>query len=114
MSGFSHAFFFFSSRRRHTISDRDWSSDVCSSDPRKGPQRGRGTAMKTVPTLRVVSKSDAPAKLDELGVADLPAEVRLALADIAGAAREGLLAMSVRSEERRVGKECRSRWSPYH
>src|SRR3989440_8969892 len=25
-------FFFFSSRRRHTISDRDWSSDVCSSD----------------------------------------------------------------------------------
>src|SRR2546421_6416136 len=23
---------FFSSRRRHTISDRDWSSDVCSSD----------------------------------------------------------------------------------
>src|SRR2546421_2747774 len=25
-------FFFFSSRRRHTRSDRDWSSDVCSSD----------------------------------------------------------------------------------
>src|SRR6266536_3361059 len=24
--------FFFSSRRRHTISTRDWSSDVCSSD----------------------------------------------------------------------------------
>src|SRR5207249_12011859 len=24
--------FFFSSRRRHTISNRDWSSDVCSSD----------------------------------------------------------------------------------
>ena len=23
-------------------------------------------------------------------------------------------ATSVRSEERRVGKECRSRWSPYH
>ena len=22
--------------------------------------------------------------------------------------------MRVRSEERRVGKECRSRWSPYH
>src|SRR2546429_9215859 len=27
---------------------------------------------------------------------------------------EGLLASVVRSEERRVGKECRSRWSPYH
>src|SRR5206468_10068735 len=26
------AHFFFSSRRRHTRSDRDWSSDVCSSD----------------------------------------------------------------------------------
>src|SRR3712207_9488910 len=30
---------------------------------------------------------------------------------------DGTLAMAVsdtRSEERRVGKECRSRWSPYH
>ena len=25
-----------------------------------------------------------------------------------------LLGSSTRSEERRVGKECRSRWSPYH
>ncbi len=24
------------------------------------------------------------------------------------------LVVSIRSEERRVGKECRSRWSPYH
>ena len=24
------------------------------------------------------------------------------------------LDLSIRSEERRVGKECRSRWSPYH
>src|SRR5215213_4806558 len=51
--------------------------------------------MKTVPTLRVVSKPDAPAEWAELGVCDLPAEVRLVLMDIAGAAREGLLAMSV-------------------
>src|SRR5699024_11323096 len=28
----SHFVFFFSSRRRHTRSKRDWSSDVCSSD----------------------------------------------------------------------------------
>src|SRR5699024_11806110 len=28
----SHEIFFFSSRRRHTRSKRDWSSDVCSSD----------------------------------------------------------------------------------
>ena len=26
----------------------------------------------------------------------------------------GLDPMKTRSEERRVGKECRSRWSPYH
>ena len=25
-----------------------------------------------------------------------------------------LVWMLIRSEERRVGKECRSRWSPYH
>ena len=33
----------------------------------------------------------------------------LAVADALGVNRE-----EVRSEERRVGKECRSRWSPYH
>ena len=26
----------------------------------------------------------------------------------------GFLNSAMRSEERRVGKECRSRWSPYH
>ena len=26
----------------------------------------------------------------------------------------GKVKVTVRSEERRVGKECRSRWSPYH
>src|SRR2546421_1357340 len=31
-SAVSDSSFFFSSRRRHTRSDRDWSSDVCSSD----------------------------------------------------------------------------------
>jgi putative transposase len=51
--------------------------------------------VKTVPTLRVVSKSEAPAEPAELGMAELPAEVRLALTDIASVAREGLLAMSV-------------------
>src|ERR1035437_8013722 len=34
----------------------------------------------------------------------------MALAGAAGA----LLTVRLRSEERRVGKECRSRWSPYH
>src|SRR5260370_8884185 len=26
----------------------------------------------------------------------------------------GMINVQIRSEERRVGKECRSRWSPYH
>src|SRR2546425_13165704 len=30
------------------------------------------------------------------------------------ARRERRLLLKLRSEERRVGKECRSRWSPYH
>ena len=36
---------------------------------------------------------------------------------VAGGGLTGTVAaqsVSYRSEERRVGKECRSRWSPYH
>ena len=33
---------------------------------------------------------------------------------IVGTERETGLEGKARSEERRVGKECRSRWSPYH
>ena len=36
-------------------------------------------------------------------------------ADVAGFLKKwGDAASADRSEERRVGKECRSRWSPYH
>ena len=31
-----------------------------------------------------------------------------------GVELKGTEVKSLRSEERRVGKECRSRWSPYH
>ena len=31
-----------------------------------------------------------------------------------GGTAKGTLVRELRSEERRVGKECRSRWSPYH
>ena len=31
-----------------------------------------------------------------------------------GAAKPHKILPTLRSEERRVGKECRSRWSPYH
>lgn len=45
--------------------------------------------MKTVPTVRLADTADAAA------LPDLPEEIQLVLADIAGAAREGLMAMSV-------------------
>jgi len=42
--------------------------------------------------------------------------VHKALGDFSGIRRFGhaYVPMDERSEERRVGKECRSRWSPYH
>src|SRR6476661_4316322 len=45
--------------------------------------------MKTVPTVRVADTADA------VVLPDLSEEIRLVMSDIAGAAREGLLAMSV-------------------
>jgi transposase-like protein len=45
--------------------------------------------MKTVPTVRLADTTDAAA------LPDLPEEIRLAMTDVAGAAREGLMAMSV-------------------
>ena len=49
---------------------------------------------------------------EECFVAKVGAEVSSVVDDITpqGEARH----YGVRSEERRVGKECRSRWSPYH
>src|SRR5207249_9674739 len=83
-------FFFFSSRRRHTRSKRDWSSDVCSSDL-------GWPALHWPPTLADWPPSTATARC-----------------------RSGTRGPATscsrwtnRSEERRVGKECRSRWGPY-
>src|SRR5699024_11514733 len=45
---FDLLFFFFSSRRRHTRSKRDWSSDVCSSDLLR-PDLPGGSAHPAVP-----------------------------------------------------------------
>src|SRR5258708_40096696 len=62
-----------------------------------------------------VDKFIADAKIagvDGLILVDLPAEEDDELCVPALAA--GLNFIRLRSEERRVGKECRSRWSPYH
>src|SRR3712207_7839258 len=92
--------FFFSSRRRHTRYWRDWSSDVCSSDL----CGGRGpTPRDPLRRVRATGRS--------LGPQDRKEEYRKRLVK---RQREATAPSVVRSEERRVGKECRSRWSPYH
>src|SRR5262249_59995002 len=79
-------FFFFSSRRRHTRLVSDWSSDVCSSDLSARIAGGI--------TRGLLCRSSSV---------------------IGGASHNSLSASSgARSEERRVGKECRSRWGAYH
>src|SRR5438876_4262888 len=79
--------FFFSSRRRHTRWTGDWSSDVCSSD------------------LSMVRPERAPVACPNWGL------VIVVLARLnSNGARLSLLK---RSEERRVGKECRCRWWPW-
>src|SRR5205809_4708930 len=77
--------FFFSSRRRHTRCSRDWSSDVCSSDLLLDLPQFRGHGLSSM--TRLVLRGTAVAE-------------------------EGMpppLVVEPRSEERRVGKECRTR-----
>src|SRR3712207_9472603 len=51
----------------------------------------------------------------ELGMSGFRlAEESLAPTPVLDADLTGQVAKAARSEERRVGKECRSRWSPYH
>src|SRR5207253_3353190 len=91
-------FFFFSSRRRHTRWPRDWSSDVCSSD---------------LTPLVVSFQPETPVRFT-------PATHAFPLEPAAGGRRcydwpsaaTPWLVLD-RSEERRVGKECRSRGWPY-
>src|SRR5437879_11432750 len=81
-------FFFFSSRRRHTRYIGDWSSDVCSSDLGHGPER-----LERYHGPRRLPGDDRNGELLEAahGIPNEP------------------LQPDHRSEERRVGKECRSR-----
>src|SRR5437868_13059911 len=73
-------FFFFSSRRRHTRSKRDWSSDVCSSDLNRLLD-----TRQVVPTV----------------------PQRVVLNDELSGNRRAEAQREWRSEERRVGKEGR-------
>src|SRR5690606_40843150 len=101
--------FFFSSRRRHTIFSRDWSSDVCSSDLqlvlRQGGQHLVGSALNLIDPcvagLLVLFQSWRQKTNDD-------ARSNLHLTTANGDE------LFLRSEERRVGKERRAQtWRSY-
>src|SRR5699024_12021997 len=97
--------FFFSSRRRHTRSKRDWSSDVCSSDllisaSLEGQIFFWGPYEKLhLPLLGQHQLYNAAVVLT---IVNALREKGLVISD--EAVRTG-----IRSEERRVGKGCRDR-----
>src|SRR5262245_64832982 len=94
-------FFFFSSRRRHTRCLSDWSSDVCSSDlPRV-----------TFHLNQVVTPALDLPELRERSIDMFLTRISRPFSD--GDDELNMEVLFYRSEERRVGKECRSRGSAY-
>src|SRR5699024_11916985 len=100
--------FFFSSRRRHTRSKRDWSSDVCSSDLFfLGPILGLIIIFlrRHIPESPRWMLSHGHAAEAEQLVDDIEAQIQAQGYTLSAVPRE-------RSEERRVGKEWRGgRWA---
>src|SRR3546814_12080469 len=97
----------------------DWSSDVCSSDLLVDVLSG---AYSPVPAAAIRHSQDiARVKLAGCLPVTVPTDGLLRLAcrkrELPAATADKPV-VSIRSEERRVGKECvstcRSRWSPYH
>src|SRR5205809_5273862 len=94
-------FFFFSSRRRHTRCSRDWSSDVCSSDL-QGNAGPHGLSEILYAYTSVANNNGSA--FGGLTTATTWYDTTMGIAMLIG--------RFFRSEERRVGKECRSRRSP--
>src|SRR3546814_16457297 len=94
----------------------DWSSDVCSSD-----LVGRGVTIKPIRAMMNHSSTEVFFDNLEVPVENLIGEEGKGfryILDGMNAERILIAAECIRSEERRVGKECvstcRSRWSPDH
>src|SRR5256885_7407671 len=95
--------FFFSSRRRHTRLQGDWSSDVCSSD----------LMLRHPDAISPIADFSHEHFQTVLPEGEVKNARRLLICS--GKIGHNLrVERAKRSEERRVGKECRSRWSPYH
>src|SRR5207302_4612260 len=99
--------FFFSSRRRHTRFSRDWSSDVCSSDLPDFVAVDIKSRHELDVTDVVAPQVDVHEARHELLRGSFPV-VGDALDERGRAVAD---ADYGRSEERRVGKERRLRWS---
>src|SRR5690606_39333817 len=93
-----HCSFFFSSRRRHTRFSRDWSSDVCSSD---------------LNSTQAILRSHFNFALLIFSLhGQLLCYLNTGLLIFFALFFLNLFGLRFfRSEERRVGRECRSRWS---
>src|SRR5206468_4521321 len=98
------------SRRRHTRSDRDWSSDVCSSDLDLTP------SPTTLPTWTTGHTGTSGSALHFDGAGSYVALAAATTAPLLGSSSLSFWIKTTqtgntnRSEERRVGKECRTRW----
>src|SRR3546814_19019600 len=97
----------------------DWSSDVCSSDLSARKLVAGIAADRSALRLVVNTLAENPNRTDLCQRADEILRNRGDTVEfvVYQRGREQPLCASVRSEERRVGKECvstcRSRWSPY-
>src|SRR5699024_11247815 len=93
--------FFFASRRRHTMSKRDWSSDVCSSDlaEYKGTRKPMAEELRQqVPVIKEVLQAMNIEIIEKEG---------LEADDLLGTISCMCEEKGLRSEERRVGEEGR-------
>src|SRR5207248_7585338 len=98
------------SRRRHTRSYGDWSSDVCSSDLDQNCAR-RNKAARGRTSRRTESRTRGGKKMQFLVFLHDTDNRYFADTQIAESSDAACAAASAaRSEERRVGKGCRRRW----
>src|SRR5690606_40798549 len=99
--------FFFSSRRRHTRFSRDWSSDVCSSDLYADDfEEAAAYGSYLAEQANAMIENSVPVEESMvIDYAEFVLPVDNTLFNLAAM-------LGIRSEERRVGKECRSRGSP--